>query len=131
MECKYCAQFKSVTLASGDYPKGKYKDERLCPFKDVVVGRHDPIFKKVKVTGEKNKYTKEYCQGFILADMFYCEEGYTVSVEGCIKRQEDNEEPQCYRCKRKLEILEMKKISFFMKRKREKAEVKRPKPIVR
>lgn len=131
MKCKYCAQFKSVTLASGNFPKGKYKEERICPFTDMVVNREDDIFKKIPVPDQKNKFTREYCTGFILADTFYCEEGYVVSTEGCLRRQNSEEKTQCYRCKKKDEILELKKIDFFMRRKREKAQIKRPKPIVR
>ena len=129
MKCRYCAKFKSVTLASGDYPKGKYKEERICPFKDVVVHRDDPIFETIK--GEDKKLKRVYCEGFVLADTIYCEEGYVISIQGCLKRQESEDEQQCRRCKKKYEILEMRKIEFFMQRKREKAKVKRPKPIVR
>ena len=130
MKCKYCAKFKSVTLASGDFPKGKYKEQRVCPFKDVVVHREDDIFKKVPVKGDKGAFTKEYCVGFELDNTFYCEQGFIISVGGCIKRQEDEEETACYRCRKKDEILEMKKISFFMKKKRAQAKPKF-KPIVR
>jgi hypothetical protein len=99
------------------------------------VNRDDLIYKEIPIPNEDpkkkpTKFKKEYCQGFELADTFYCEEGYVISVEGCIKRQNSEEESQCYRCKKKYEILEMKKISFFMKKKRESI-AKRPKPIVR
>lgn len=130
MRCRFCKQFQSVTLASGDFPKGKYKEERVCPFKGAVVHRDDAIFKKVKVTGEKNKTTREYCEGFILVDTFYCEEKFYISVAGCLKRQESEEESKCGRCKRKYEIMEMRKISFLLQRKRDKAK-QRFKPIVR
>jgi hypothetical protein len=135
MKCKYCAKFKSVTLASGNFPKGKYKEERICPFKDMIVNREDDIFKKIPVKDDKGKevkgkFTKEYCLGFELVDTFYCEQGYVVSLGGCFKRQEDEEETACYRCKKKDELLEMKKIAFLMKKKRAQAKPKF-KPIVR
>ena len=135
MLCRYCKKFKSVTLASMNYPKGKYKTDRICPFKDAVVNRDDSIYEEVPVPNEDpkkkpTKFKKVYCEGFELSETFYCEQGYTISVEGCLRRQEDEEEPECRKCKRKYDILEMKKISFFMQRKREKAS-KRPKPIVR
>jgi len=128
MRCRYCVKFKSVTLASGDYPKGQYKTDRLCSFLDTMVNRDDDIFKMVKIPGSKTRM-KEFCEGFELDPTFYCEQGYTVSVVGCLKRQEEDE-MECHRCKKKYEILEMKKVSFLMQRKREKAKF-RPKPIVR
>lgn len=130
MRCRFCKQFQSVTLASGDFPKGKYKEERVCPFKGTVVHRDDPIFEKVKSPEDKTKTIRKYCEGFILVDTFYCEEKFYISVIGCIKRQDSDEESKCGRCKRKHKILEMRKISFLLQRKRDKAQ-QRFKPIVR
>lgn len=138
MRCRYCKNFKSVTLASLAYPKGKYKTDRECVFTGLVANRDDDIFTKVyeqepkgtKKSKEPRKFTKVFCPGFELDATFYCEEGYTISVEGCLKRQESGEEQTCNRCKKKYEIREMKKISFLMKRKREKPK-SIPKPIVR
>lgn len=132
MQCRYCVKFKSVTFASLNYPKGMYKTQRECPFKGVVVDREDPIYTLVK--DEDTKKTKKvFCPGFELDATFYCSEGYTISVEGCLKRQSDKEETQsmrCHKCKKKYEILEMKKVSFLLKRKREGAK-RILKPIVR
>lgn len=129
MRCRYCKKFKSVTLESGNFPKGLYKTERICSYLGEVVHRDTLIYKTVKDKETKTP-KKVFCPGFELDESMYCEQGYVISVEGCLRRQNNEEEMECRKCKRKKNITEMKKISFLMKRKRAKEKVA-PKPIVR